>query len=165
MCGIAGIISTNIHLVAKDNLQKMATALQHRGPDGEGFFINETNTVGLAHRRLSIIDLSNNAAQPFHYLHLTVVFNGEIYNYIEIKDFLSKKGFAFSTQSDTEVIAAAYCFWGKDCLNEFDGMFSLAIYDEKTKEVFLARDRFGEKPCYYHLQKKNESFDFFSQVK
>lgn len=161
MCGIAGIISSNKNIVARESLQKMATALQHRGPDGEGFFINADNTVGFAHRRLSIIDLSNNAAQPFQSLHLTIIFNGEIYNYLEIKDFLSKKGFAFSTQSDTEVIAAAYCFWGKDCLNEFDGMFSLAIYDEKAKEVFLARDRFGEKPCYYHLQKTNESFDFF----
>ena len=149
MCGIAGITSPNKSFVQQNHLQKMANALQHRGPDGEGFFINEHNTVGFAHRRLSIIDLSAPASQPFHYLHCTIVFNGEIYNYIELKAFLQTKGFAFSTQSDTEVIVAAYLFWGKDCLHQFDGMFAFAIYDNKQNEVFIARDRFGEKPSFH----------------
>ncbi len=102
-----------------------------------------------------------NANQPFQYQHCTIVYNGEIYNYLELKEFLHTKGFSFHTQSDTEVILAAYLFWGKDCLKEFDGMFAFAIYDDKEKEVFLARDRFGEKPLYYHRYKKENQTHFY----
>ncbi len=165
MCGIAGIISLNKNVVTKSSLQKMATALQHRGPNGEGFFVNEENTVGFAHRRLAIIDLSAQAAQPFTYLHYTIVFNGEIYNYIELKEFLHTKDFVFTTQSDTEVIAAAYCFWGVDCVDKFDGMFAFAIFDSKLNEVFIARDKFGEKPLYYHVSTEDNSFYFASEIK
>jgi asparagine synthase (glutamine-hydrolysing) len=162
MCGIAGIIAPKNSIVQLSYLQKMATALHHRGPDGEGFWINENNTIGFAHRRLSIVDLSDLAAQPFYYLHFTITFNGEIYNYIELKAFLSQKGFTFSTKSDTEVILAAYCFWGKDCLHHFDGMFAFAIYDSIQNEVFIARDHFGEKPLYYFILNQNaNSFDAF----
>lgn len=164
MCGIAGIISINSQIIQQSTLKKMSIALQHRGPDGEGFWINETNTVGFAHKRLSIIDLSAQASQPLHYLHLTIVFNGEIYNYLEIKDFLRQKGFSFSTQSDTEVITAAYCFWGKNCVQQFDGMFAFAIYDNIKSEVFIARDIFGEKPLYYCILDDN-SFYFASEMK
>ncbi|MBC7588295.1 MAG: asparagine synthetase B, partial [Chitinophagaceae bacterium] len=102
MCGIAGIVSMNINLVLHNRLQAMANTLQHRGPDGEGFWINENNNVGLAHRRLSIIDLSNAASQPMHYLNrYTITYNGEIYNYIELREALKKKGYYFYTQSDT----------------------------------------------------------------
>ncbi len=97
----------------------------------------------------------------FNYQHCSIVYNGEIYNYIELKEFLNTKGFSFTTQSDTEVILAAYLFWGKDCLKEFDGMFAFAIYDDKEKEVFLARDRFGEKPLYFHLEKKQDQTHFY----
>jgi asparagine synthase (glutamine-hydrolysing) len=165
MCGIAGIISSKKNRVRLNSLQKMATALQHRGPNGEGFWINESATVGFAHRRLSIIDLSAEAAQPFQYLHVTITFNGEIYNYVELKDFLRQKGFTFSTQSDTEVIVAAYCFWGKDCLQHFDGMFAFALYDNKQNEVFIARDRCGEKPFYYAVSEDDGSFYFASEMK
>ena len=165
MCGIAGIISLNKNIVQQHSLQKMADALQHRGPNGEGFFIDESNTIGFAHRRLAIIDLSAQAAQPFHYLHYTIVFNGEIYNYIELKNELHQKGLTFSTQSDTEVIVAAYHFWGEDCLQKFDGMFAFAIYDSKQKKVFIARDKFGEKPLYYYVSKDDGSFYFASEMK
>ena len=128
----------------------MADALQHRGPDSEGFWMNESQSVGFAHRRLCILDLSGGANQPFHYLHYTIIFNGEIYNYIELKEQLSKSGYHFSTTSDTEVIPAAYDCWGEDCLQHFDGMFAFALYDNNKQTLFIARDRFGEKPLYYY---------------
>ena len=128
----------------------MADALQHRGPASEGFWMNEETTVSFAHRRLCILDLSENANQPFHYLHYTLIFNGEIYNYIELKEELIKQGYHFTTTTDTEVIPAAYDYWGEQCLHHFDGMFAFALYDNKEKSLFIARDRFGEKPLYYH---------------
>jgi asparagine synthase (glutamine-hydrolysing) len=169
MCGIAGIISSKEFSVNKESLQKMADALVHRGPNGEGFWLNEKQNIGFAHRRLSIIDLSSQAAQPFHYLHCIIVFNGEIYNYLELKEFLVKKGFVFTTQSDTEVVVAAYLFWGKDCLHQFDGMFAFSIFDNKKNEIFIARDRFGEKPFYYSLNteanNRFSNFYFASEMK
>lgn len=167
MCGIAGIISLNKQAITKRKLEKMALALSHRGPDGDGYFINDENTVGFAHKRLSIIDLSANAAQPFSYLHYTITYNGEIYNYVELKNFLSQKGYNFFTQSDTEVIVAAYDFWGKDCLQQFDGMFAFAIYSHQQKNIFAARDAFGEKPFYYCITKENncDVFYFASEIK
>lgn len=168
MCGIAGVISLlNNKAVTKDKLEKMAAALSHRGPDGEGYFINEENTVGFAHKRLSIIDLTANAAQPLSYLHYTITYNGEIYNYVELKKTLSQKGYIFSTQSDTEVILAAYDFWGKDCLHQFEGMFAFVIYNRQQKNIFAARDTFGEKPFYYCTIQKNEYsvFYFASEIK
>jgi asparagine synthase (glutamine-hydrolysing) len=169
MCGIAGIISPNNSLVNQQRLQSMADVLQHRGPHGEGFWINGTQQIGFAHRRLSIIDLSEEAAQPFHYLHYTIIFNGEIYNYIEIKEELQKKGYTFSTASDTEVIPAAFDYWNIDCLNKFDGMFAFAMWNEKEQQLLIARDRFGEKPLYYHAdylyRGKFEQFVFASEMK
>lgn len=169
MCGIAGIISPDTSLVQQQRLQKMADALQHRGPSGEGFWIDAQKHVGFAHRRLCIIDLSNNAAQPMHYLHYTIIFNGEIYNYVELKEILKKKGYNFYTASDTEIIPAAYDCWGIECLNKFDGMFAFALWDNKEQHVIIARDRFGEKPLYYHadyLQRgKFRQFVFASEIK
>lgn len=128
----------------------MTDSLQHRGPQSEGFWTNNEQTVGFAHRRLCILDLSANAGQPFHYLHYTIVFNGEIYNYVELKEKLRAQGYQFCTTSDTEIMPAAYDYWGEECLNHFDGMFVFALYNSKEKTVFIARDRFGEKPLYYH---------------
>ncbi len=151
MCGIAGILSTASETIADVHLKKMINAIAHRGPDGEGIWSNEKQNILLGHRRLSIIDLSENAAQPMHYLNrYTIVYNGEIYNYIELKEFLKDKGYDFQSQSDTEIILAAYDFWKEDCLRHFDGMFSFAIWDEKEQQLFAARDRFGEKPFYYY---------------
>ncbi len=150
MCGIAGIISPHSSLVEQHRLQLMADSLRHRGPQSEGFWTNEERTVGFAHRRLPVIDLSKNAQQPFCYLHYSLVFNGEIYNYVELKKELATHGYRFSTASDTEVIPAAYDKWGEECLQHFDGMFAFALYDNLHQSVFIARDRFGEKPLYYY---------------
>jgi asparagine synthase (glutamine-hydrolysing) len=168
MCGIAGVISPYNKFVQLQRLQQMADTLKHRGPDGEKYWINNDETVGFAHRRLRILDLSENAAQPFHYLHYTIIFNGEIYNYKELKYELSKHNYTFTTSCDTEVIPAAYDFWGADCLHHFDGMFAFALYDEKSKEIFIARDRFGEKPLYYYAdfdKGKLKQFIFASEIK
>lgn len=160
MCGIAGILSTSFESISERHLKKMTRALAHRGPDGEGTWTNEKQHVLLGHRRLSIIDLSSAAAQPMHYAsRYTIVHNGEIYNYIELKEFLNSKGYSFQTQSDTEVIIAAYDYWKESCLSHFDGMFAFAIWDEKEQQLFAARDHFGEKPFYYF---ESEAYLFFA---
>lgn len=143
----------------------MTDSIVHRGPDGEGQWINPSEQVGLGHRRLSIIDLSDAGKQPMHFAEnrYTITFNGEIYNYIELKDILQKKGYTFHTQSDTEVILALYDFKKEKCLDDLDGMFAFAIWDEKEKKLFCARDRFGEKPFYYY--KNRERFVFASEMK
>lgn len=164
MCGIAGIISPDKRILNSAVLKNMADALAHRGPDGEGFWINNNFTAGFAHRRLSIIDLSEAAAQPMHYLHqYSIVYNGEVYNYIELKRELKKSGYHFNTESDTEVILAAYDCYKERCLQYFDGMFAFAIWDEKEQVLFAARDRFGEKPFYYYSEKS--LFAFASEMK
>lgn len=127
----------------------MAGALQHRGPQGEGIWVNHKSSIGFAHRRLAIIDLSDAGAQPMQYLHYTIAFNGEIYNYKELKHHLQQHGYSFTTSTDTEVIPAAYDYWGLDCLHRFDGMFAFALHNNKTGITIIARDRFGEKPLYY----------------
>ena len=142
----------------------MTDSLAHRGPDAEGHWINNDNTIALGNRRLSIIDLSNAGNQPMRYINrYTIIHNGEIYNYVEIKEELQKKDYSFSSKTDTEVIAAAYDCWGEECVDHFDGMFAFAIWDEKEKELFAARDRFGEKPFFYFLDK--EQLVFGSEMK
>jgi asparagine synthase (glutamine-hydrolysing) len=159
MCGIAGILLHTPNTNAPVHLKKMTDTIAHRGPDGEGFWSNEKNTVHLGHRRLSIIDLSGKAAQPMAFAkRYQVVYNGEIYNYVEIKSFLQNKGYQFFTQTDTEVIVAAYDYWKEKCLQQFDGMFAFAIWDEKEEKLFAARDRFGEKPFYYYEDEGNLIF-------
>jgi asparagine synthase (glutamine-hydrolysing) len=163
MCGIAGIIQQQSRYGIED-IQKMTAALAHRGPDGEAAWQNRDASVLLGHRRLSIIDLSKAAAQPLHYLdRYTIVHNGELYNYIELREELRKEGYSFRTETDTEVIAAAYAHWNDDCLQYFDGMFAFAIWDEEEKELFAARDRFGEKPFFYFFDGTN--FLFASEMK
>lgn len=166
MCGIAGILNFKKSLsVSVTDLNKLIAPISHRGPDGSGTWIHPDGHVGFAHRRLSIIDLSENGAQPFHRndLGLSITFNGEIYNYIEIKEGLKQKGYHFKTLSDTEVILAAFKEYGYNCLDHFDGMFAFAIWDENKQELFCARDRFGEKPFYYYID--NERFIFASEIK
>jgi len=159
MCGIAGIIQSNPSRYNKEHLKKMTDALVHRGPDREGLWQNESGEVLLGHRRLSIIDLSNAGHQPMAYAgRYTIIHNGEIYNYIELRDELVKKGYSFHSQTDTEVIAAAYDCWQDECVDHFDGMFAFAIWDEKEKKIFAARDRFGEKPFFYHFNGKELHF-------
>jgi asparagine synthase (glutamine-hydrolysing) len=164
MCGIAGVISSNPQFVSADRIKKMANSLAHRGPDAEGHWINANNTTALANRRLAIIDLSNAGNQPMHCLNrYTIIHNGEVYNYVEIKDELQTKGYSFFSKTDTEVIVAAYDCWGEDCVDYFEGMFAFAIWDEKEQELFAARDRFGEKPFFYFLD--SEQFVFASEMK
>jgi asparagine synthase (glutamine-hydrolysing) len=166
MCGIAGILSQNQKNVNSHRLRKMTDTLIHRGPDAEGFWINDDSTIGFGHRRLSIIDLTDAAAQPMHYLdRYTIVYNGEIYNYIEIKDGLTKNGYRFTSHSDTEVVLAAYACYGKECLQYFDGMFAFAIWDRLENSLFCARDRFGEKPFYYHYSQSRRELVFASEMK
>lgn len=164
MCGIAGIIQSNSSVYTKVQLQQMTDALTHRGPDGEGHWLNEDGTTLLGHRRLSIIDLTDAGNQPMHYLgRYVITHNGEIYNYVELKITLQQKGYTFFSQTDTEVIAAAYDYWKEECVDQFDGMFAFAIWDEKDKELFAARDRFGEKPFYYYYDQNR--FLFASEMK
>ena len=159
MCGIAGIIQINSSPYSKEHLKKMTDALAHRGPDGEGLWQNEGGNVLLGHRRLSIIDLSNAGNQPMHYLsRYTIIHNGEIYNYIELKEDLQKKGYSFHSKTDTEVITAAYDCWQDECVDHFDGMFAFVIWDSTEKQLFAARDRFGEKPFFYHFDGKQLLF-------
>ncbi len=179
MCGIAGIINNQVQKGIEDrimllrSIKKMTDTLLHRGPDGEGHWLNDNGTVALGHRRLSILDLSNAGAQPMQGSHFsslegeekryTITYNGEIYNYIELRDELYSHGYRFHSKSDTEVILAAYDFWEDDCLQKFDGMFAFAIWDSKKHTLFAARDRFGEKPFYFYFDKGH--FIFASEMK
>jgi asparagine synthase (glutamine-hydrolysing) len=164
MCGIAGIWRTKETQSISSDLKKMTDSIDYRGPDGEGHWIDESHTIGFGHRRLSIIDLSINGHQPmFLEDRYVITFNGEIYNYIELRAELIQKGYTFKTNSDTEVLMVAYHEWGEKCLSKLDGMFSFAIYDKSNKELFCARDRFGEKPFYYYQD--DEFFAFGSEMK
>ena len=164
MCGISGIISKNKNLITQDRISSATNSLAHRGPDDKGIFINEECTTALGHCRLSVIDLSKEAGQPMPYLNrYRIIHNGEIYNFIEVKEELKKKGYNFFTQSDTEVIVAAYDAVGETCVEKFDGMFAFAIWDEKEQILFAARDRFGEKPFFFYLD--YEQFLFASEIK
>ena len=163
MCGIVGIHYLDAQRpVREQQLRQMASVIKYRGPDDEGYFI--TPGVGFGFRRLSIIDLST-GHQPMstedeaHW----VVFNGEIYNYLEIRKALGQKGHRFRTQSDTEVILQAYRAYGQDCVEHFNGMFAFAIWDAHKRELFLARDRIGIKPLYYWLD--HEKLLFASEIK
>ena len=168
MCGIAGIVSLNNRQQDQTErthrLHKMIQSLSHRGPDGIATWLNLPGTIGLAHARLSIIDLSAAAAQPLDYLDYSIVFNGEIYNYRELKTELEKYGYTFYNNGDTEVIPAAIDCWGvTNALNKLDGMFSFALYNANENSVIVARDRFGEKPLFYTIQ--NDELYFASEIK
>ena len=164
MCGICGKISLTSKNVTHRELKAMANTLIHRGPDGEGYYINKKRDAGLGHRRLSIIDLST-GSQPMANEDKTIwiVFNGEIYNFEELKEDLLKKGHLFKSRSDTEVIIHAYEEYQEECVKFLNGMFAFAIWDEGSQELFLARDRLGEKPLFY--AETESSFIFASEVK
>lgn len=163
MCGISGIIHADTQKpVSAELLKTLNNALFHRGPDDEGYFLD--GNVGMGSRRLSIIDLKS-GHMPIHNEDKTVwiVFNGEIYNFLELRENLLKKGHVFYTQTDTEVIVHLYEEKKEECLQDLHGMFAFALYDKKQKKLFLARDRFGEKPLYYTLS--NRTFYFASELK
>ena len=164
MCGIVGVISKNPQK-SRINLKTAADTLTHRGPDNFGEWWSENGRVGLAHRRLSIIDISDNGKQPMidKENKNVIILNGEIYNYREIKSHLESKKYRFKSNSDTEVLLKAYAEWGVSCLEKLNGMFAFAIFDSRKKTLFLARDRAGEKPLFYYLD--NETFRFASELK
>lgn len=150
MCGIVGHIKRNGQKVDEQLFYQMLSTLQHRGPDGEGVFVSPDKQIALGHKRLSFIDLSDNGKQPFINSNNKIVltFNGEIYNYLELKKELSTD-YSFKTDTDTEVVLAAYQVWGFDFVNRLKGMFAIAIVDFNLNQLFLIRDRFGIKPLYY----------------
>jgi asparagine synthase (glutamine-hydrolysing) len=165
MCGISGIWHLNNEPLAELKLQTFINSIAHRGPDGFGFYIDEKSCLGLGHRRLSILDLSEAGKQPMSFADARywISYNGEVFNFIELKSELKSKGYVFKTETDTEAILAAYHCWGIDALRKFNGMWALAIWDTSEKKLFLARDRFGIKPLYY-LYIPNTLFAFASET-
>jgi len=149
MCGIAGIFNLTGEPVSPVLLRRMTDAIAHRGPDGEGFYID--SFIGLGHRRLAILDLSPTGHQPMITPdgRFAIAYNGEVYNFKELRDELAQLGHVFHSRSDTEVVLRAYVEWGEDCVLHFNGMFALAIWDKTRQQIFLARDRYGIKPLYY----------------
>jgi asparagine synthase (glutamine-hydrolysing) len=162
MCGIAGFIDNQLSETSRlDLTHKMLQKITHRGPEASNVFID--GPVSLGHNRLKIIDLSDAANQPFEYDDVMIIFNGEVYNYIEIRADLEAKGFRFRTQGDTEVMCAAYKHYGEDCVKHFVGMWAFAIWDKTKRRLFCSRDRFGIKPFYYI--RRGENFYFASEYK
>lgn len=163
MCGIAGIVNLKGNPLDKTLLEKMIKVQEHRGPDGKGLFLDEN--IGLGHNRLAIIDLSSAASQPMSNEDgsLIITYNGEIYNYLELRKNLEKKGHIFKSNTDVEVILHSYEEYKENCLSVFNGMWAFAIWDKKNKELFCSRDRLGIKPFYYFLNE--EFFAFASEIK
>jgi asparagine synthase (glutamine-hydrolysing) len=169
MCGIAGIISHSPNpLICENTIQLMGEPLKYRGPDQDSFVLNDTNGMyfGLSHKRLSILDLSDAGKQPMwnNEKSIVTVFNGEIYNFLELRGELKKLGCHIISNSDTEVLIHAYSQWGiEKTLQKIEGMFAFCLIDIRNKKYFFARDRFGEKPLYYSLQ--GSYFAFSSDIR
>ena len=161
MCGIVGIYSKEG--IDKWQVEKATKVLEHRGPDNCGFFFD--SLIALGHKRLSIIDLSERGKQPMtnEKEDMWIVYNGEIYNFQELRKELEMKGHKFKSDTDSEVVLHAYEQWQEKCLEKFNGMFVFAIWDDKNKMFFLARDRAGIKPLYYYFDKNK--FIFASEIK
>ena len=151
MCGITGVFGFSYPLVSENTLRKMTNTLGHRGPDSNGVYIK--GSIGFGHTRLSILDLSSAGHQPMQSVDgsVTLIYNGELYNYKELRKILIKKGRIFKSNTDTEVVLQSYIEWGTDIFSKFDGMFAFAIWDFRRNTLILARDRFGIKPLYYFL--------------
>lgn len=163
MCGITGIFNIDGKPVSINTIKKMTDIIRHRGPDGEGFWVD--SFIGFGHRRLAIIDLSPLGHQPMQNDDgsLIITYNGEIYNFINLRVELISKGYKFISQTDTEVVLKAYQEWGPNFIHKLNGMFAFAIWDRRNNELFIARDRFGVKPIYYYL--KGNTFIFASEIK
>ncbi|MGD9036477.1 MAG: asparagine synthase (glutamine-hydrolyzing), partial [Syntrophobacterales bacterium] len=160
MCGIVGFKSIREFQALQESLSEATSRLAHRGPDDSGLFFDERCCVGLGHRRLSVIDLSKAGQQPMSSEDgkVHIVYNGEVYNYREIRDSLEAQGHEFRSETDTEVILKGYLQWGVECLQKFIGMFSLAIWDSRKQQLYLARDRLGIKPLFYYFRDGNLLF-------
>lgn len=161
MCGLSCIVDQNTKPVSKKEIQAMSSLVRHRGGDDNGIFMDKH--IGLAHQRLAIIDLDKAAGQPMTFGQYSIIHNGEIYNYVELREALILKGYSFTTSSDTEVIIWAYAHWGKACVEQFRGMWSFIIYDKHEQILFCSRDRFGIKPLYY--ANVGDRFCLFSEIK
>ena len=164
MCGIVGLFST----YPSDNeclLIRMRDTMIHRGPDDSGIWWSKDRRLGLGHRRLSILDLTPTGHQPMEDSagQYVITFNGEIYNYIDLRTYLIKKGHSFRSTSDTEVLLESYKEWGVKCLDHLNGTFAFAIFDLERHKIFLARDRAGEKPLYF--KPSPDRFIFASELK
>jgi asparagine synthase (glutamine-hydrolysing) len=166
MCGISGIFKFNNDTLSLRELKYFTDNMVHRGPDGEGYEILDDGYLGLGQRRLSILDLSDIGKQPMSYEEgrFWITYNGEVFNFFEIRQELKSLGYGFKSNTDTEVILASYVQWGKACLNKFNGMWAFAIWDSQKKTLFLARDRFGIKPLYY-VHRPNQFFVFASETR
>jgi len=164
MCGIIGFIDQTKQ-TTEQQLKQMRESITYRGPDSAGseFYQTSTCTLGLGHRRLSILDLTPLGSQPMYYKELTIIHNGEVYNFATIKEELIELGYEFNSHTDTDVILKAFHAWGVECVQKFRGMFAFAIYDKKKEELYIFRDRAGVKPLYYH--KSSNLFLFGSELK
>lgn len=165
MCGIVGCASKYKLQLNKSWIQEGSDMIKHRGPDDEGYWSSEDHKVEFGHQRLAIMDTTELGAQPMldHNLKISLIFNGEIYNFKELRRQLNELGYVFKSDCDTEIIIASYREWGQDCVSKFNGMFAIALYDFNSGDLFIARDRAGEKPLYYYLD--NESISFASELK
>ena len=165
MCGIAGIIGY-FEADLEQKVRAMGDAMPHRGPDDHGYYLEADKGVGFAHRRLSILDVTRAGVQPMESRdgRQVICYNGEVYNFLEIRAELKNRGYAFNTGTDTEVILAAYQEWGQACLERFNGMWAFALYDRPRGEIFLARDRLGIKPLYYSQDSRGCLY-FASEIK
>ncbi|MCH8295521.1 hypothetical protein IH992_30940 [Candidatus Poribacteria bacterium] len=163
MCGIVGICNLNGDPVPTGLLKRMTDIIAHRGPDGEGHYTD--GPIGLGHRRLAIIDLSPAGQQPMtnETGDVIITYNGEIYNFQELRVELEALGHQFYSRTDSEVIVHAYEEWGEECVHRFNGMFAFAVWDYTQRRLFLARDRYGIKPLYYYHG--NGVFIFASEIK
>ena len=163
MCGITGVINLNGMPVSRAAIRTMTDSIAHRGPDGEGHYLDRN--VALGHRRLAIIDLSPAGSQPMttEDNSLVIVYNGEVYNFLDLRPQLQAKGYRFHSNTDTEVVLYAYQEWGPECVHHLNGMFAFAIWDKQKGELFLARDRYGIKPLYYYHD--GQYFIFGSEIK
>jgi asparagine synthase (glutamine-hydrolysing) len=163
MCGIVGICNVDAAPVCETTLRRMVDILQHRGPDGQGCFID--GCIGFGHRRLSIIDLTAAGSQPIANEddNVVAIYNGEIYNFRELRRELEARGHDFRSRTDSEVVVHAFEQWGEKCLDRFNGMFAFAIYDRRERRLFLARDRYGVKPLYWYFD--GRTFLFASEIK
>jgi asparagine synthase (glutamine-hydrolysing) len=163
MCGIVGIVNTDGRPVSIVTLRAMTDAVTHRGPDGEGFYTD--SFLGFGHRRLAIIDLSPAGHQPMATPEgdVVLVYNGEVYNFRELRTELEARGYRFRSRSDAETVLYAYKEWGSKCLEKLNGMFAFAIWDKRNQTLFLSRDRYGIKPLYY-IQ-LGATFLFASEIK
>ena len=163
MCGIAGVYDLSGRPVATNVLQAMTESMQHRGPDGTGVYVD--GPIGLGHRRLAVIDLSPAAHQPMANAAGDVIltYNGEIYNFHQLRVQLEAAGYQFHSHSDTEVVLHAYEMWGQECVRRFNGMFAFALWDARQRRLLLARDRYGIKPLYY--MQRGQTCLFASEIK